>query len=86
MRWLKPAAALAFALAAATSAYAQSDEAKHALADFKSLRPTDDDLVMYRLDWAASFKAGQERAAKEKKPLFVIVIHARYGECFTGHC
>ena len=70
----------------ALSAFAQSPAAKEALEQFDRLRPGDEDLAMYRLDWAPSFEAAQKRAAKEKRPVLLVVIHAKYGDMISGHC
>lgn len=77
---------LALGLAAGGAARAQDAEAKKALERYRALRPTAEDLIMYRLDWAESFEAAKERAVKEKRPVLVVAIHARYGDLFTGHC
>lgn len=76
---------LALALSALPAA-AQDDAAKQALARFQELRPTEADLAMYRLDWAGSLEEAKERAAKERRPIAVVSIFARYGDLFTGHC
>ncbi len=70
----------------ASAAHAQSDEARQALERFGSWRPSDQKLIMYRLDWAPSVKTAMERAARENRPVFIIAIHARYGDMFSGHC
>lgn len=70
----------------ALPAFAQSPAAKETLERFRQLRPGDDDLAMYRLDWAPSLEAAQKRAAKEKRPVLLVVIHAKYGDMISGHC
>ena len=65
---------------------AQSEETRLALEQLKSWRPSDEKLIMYRLDWAPSVKTAIERAARENRPVFIIAIHARYGDMFSGHC
>lgn len=77
---------LMLALILSAPAVAQNAEAKKALDRFTELRPGDDDLAMYRLDWAAELGEAQKRAAKEKRPVLLIVIHAKYGDMITGHC
>ena len=74
--------ALLFALPAA----AQNAEAQRALARYTELRPADQDLSMYRLDWAPDLGEAQKRALREKRPVLLIVIHAKYGDLITGHC
>ena len=85
-RWTK-AAVFALALAAVTAAAgAQTDEARQTLDRYRELKPTDDELAMYRLDWVNSLEAAKRRAAEESRPILVVAIHARYGDLFTGHC
>ncbi|NUN50194.1 MAG: hypothetical protein HUU15_15305 [Candidatus Brocadiae bacterium] len=67
-------------------AAAQSPAAKKTLDRFEQLRPSDADLAMYRLDWAEDLAEATRRAAKEKRPVLLIVIHAKYGDMITGHC
>ncbi|MBI3268238.1 MAG: hypothetical protein HYZ53_04395 [Planctomycetes bacterium] len=74
------------ALGMSAPALAQSEDAQTALSHFREARPLDEDLVMYRLDWARTFEEAKSRAAKENRPLCVIAVHARYGDLFTGHC
>ncbi len=68
------------------AASAEDAAVRKALARYSELRPSDDDLVMYRLDWEPDYDAALKRAAKEKRPVFVVVIYAKYGEFYTGHC
>ena len=56
------------------------------LARYQSLRPAAKDLGMYRLDWADSLDVALKRAAKEKRPVCLIIIHAKYGDIASGHC
>ena len=86
MTW-KKTAALAMALAVATTAAgAQSEDARQVLDRYSELKPTDDELGMYRLDWVDSLEAAKRRTADENRPILVFAIHARYGDLFTGHC
>ena len=85
-KWTQTAA-IALALAALTTATrAQTDEARQVLDRYRELKPTDDELAMYRLDWVNSLEAAKRRAAEESRPILVVAIHARYGDLFTGHC
>ena len=77
---------LAAFLLCALPAAAQNAEASKALARYTELRPADKDLSMYRLDWAPDLAEAQMRASKEKRPVLLIVIHAKYGDMITGHC
>jgi len=73
-------------LVACTIATAQDPQAKTVLQKYKALRPSDQDLAMYRLDWANSFEEAKQRAAKEGRPIFLVIIHAKYGDISSGHC
>jgi hypothetical protein len=77
---------LALALLLSLPAAAQNAEAQKALSRFTELRPGDDDLAMYRLDWSENLAEAQKRALKEKRPVMLIVIHAKYGDMISGHC
>ncbi len=54
----------------------------------QAAKPTDDDLAFYSLNWAPTLKDARERAAKEKRPIFVIAVTNITGpdNVFTGHC
>ena len=75
-----------FSALTAVPAAAQDPAAAEVLNRYRALRPTGDDLAMYRLDWAASVDEAKERAAREDRPVLVLAIHARYGDFYTGHC
>ncbi len=55
-------------------------------AKYRAIRPNDEELAMYRLDWAESLSLAQERARSENRPVCLAVIHARYGDLTSGHC
>jgi hypothetical protein len=76
----------ALALLTALSAAAQSDDAQRALDLFELTRPTEDDLVMYRMDWEPALPRALDRAQAEKKPVCLVIIHAKYGDLYSGHC
>ena len=61
-------------------------DAKRILARYQAIRPAAKDLGMYRLDWADSLDEALKRAAKENRPVCLIVIHAKYGDIASGHC
>ena len=64
----------------------QDPDAERILARYQSIRPTAKDLVMYQLDWTESLDVALKRAAKEQRPVCLIVIHAKYGDITSGHC
>jgi len=63
-----------------------ADSSQRILARYQALRPAEKDLGMYRLDWAGSLDVALKRAAKEKRPVCLIIIHAKYGDIASGHC
>ena len=85
-RRLMPALALLTALAGPVAALAQDRAADEARRKYEAARPSESELAMYKLDWAATLEEAQTRAAKERRPVFLVVIHAKYGNLFTGHC
>ena len=73
-------------LLTANRATAQTDDAQLVLDRYQLIRPSDDELAMYRLDWAPSLEAAIKRSAIENRPVALVVIHARYGDLSSGHC
>jgi hypothetical protein len=73
-------------LTAMSISVAQDEGAKQILARFDAIRPSANELAMYRLDWAESLDNALQRAAAERRPVFLIVIHAKYGDVTSGHC
>ena len=67
-------------------ALAEDLVAKRILAGHQALRPTAKDLAMYRLDWEDSLDVALKRAGREKRPICLIIIHAKYGNITSGHC
>ena len=67
-------------------AFAENPAAKRILAGYQALRPASRDLAMYRLDWAESLDVALKRAAKESRPVCLVIIHAKYGDIASGHC
>jgi hypothetical protein len=61
-------------------------EVKSVLDKFESIRPQEADLALYQLDWASSFKAAKEKAAKEDRPIFLLVVTNSFGDLYSGHC
>ena len=65
---------------------AEDADVKRILARYQAIRPAAKDLGMYRLDWADSLDIALKRAAKENRPVCLIIIHAKYGNIASGHC
>ncbi len=77
---------LAIILLAATLAPAQDNKVQSVLDRYADFRPAAKDLVMYQIDWAPSLEEAQKRALREKRPVFLVIIHAQYGDLTSGHC
>ena len=77
---------LALLLLAASFAPAQDSAVKSILDRYADFRPAAKDLAMYQIDWAPSLAAAQKRALQEKRPVFLVIIHAQYGDLTSGHC
>lgn len=71
-----------------TLVLAQSPDAavQATLDKFRTLRPADKDLGIFQLEWLPSLKDAREKAAPEKRPIFLIVVTNSYGNLYTGHC
>jgi hypothetical protein len=68
--------------------YAQAPHAdvQKILDKYRLFRPTDKDLAIFQLDWMPALKDASERAAKEQRPILLLVVTNSYGNLFTGHC
>ena len=66
----------------------QDKEAEGILSRYRSARPADSDLALYRLDWVEDLKTAKTRAAKEKRPILFIATRQLEdaGSLYTGHC
>jgi hypothetical protein len=65
---------------------AQEAEVRKVLERYLDVRPTAEELAIYRLDWADSLEIALERARQEKRPVLLVRIYAQYGDLFSGHC
>jgi hypothetical protein len=68
---------------------AQGDPAAaRVLEKFRSARPSDESLAVYRHDWAPTWEEARARAEKEKRPIFLVVNTNISGPTnfYTGHC
>lgn len=72
--------------AASAFVSAQDADAKRVLDRYEAIRPGAELLSMYRLDWASSLNEALERSTKEARPIFLVIIHAKYGDIAAGHC
>ena len=78
-------AVLAMAGVARARAADESDVTS-VLKKFQSVRPQEADLALYQLDWMSTLKAAKERAAREERPIFLVVVTNSFGDLFSGHC
>ena len=55
---------------------------------YEAARPADRELGVFQLDWADSFKQAKARAAKEKRPIFLVSTTQLKdaGNLRDGHC
>jgi hypothetical protein len=76
---------LGFFVAAVMCRAAEEDEILRA---YEAARPADHELGVFRLDWADSFKDAKTRAAKEKRPIFLVCTTQLKdaGNLRDGHC
>jgi hypothetical protein len=44
------------------------------------------DLAIYSLDWEPTLVAANKRAAKEGRPILLIVVLNSFGNIASGHC
>ena len=77
---------LVLLLLAASFAPAQDSAVQSVLDRYADFRPAAKDLAMYQIDWAPSLEEAQKRARREKRPVFLVIIHAQYGDLASGHC
>jgi hypothetical protein len=75
-----------FSFVIASIVTAADMDAKRILDRYQALRPQAKDLAMYRLDWAKSLDVAMKRAAKENRPVCLVIIFAKYGDMASGHC
>ena len=78
--------ALFLVLVTPTLVPAQTPRVKSVLKRYDDFRPKTDELAMYQIDWAPSLEEAQKRALREKRPVFLVIIHAQYGNLASGHC
>lgn len=83
---LRTALCLFYFLTATSPSLAQNENVKRVITRYKTIRPRAKDLTMYQLDWADSLEEALQRAARENRPIFLIIIHAKYGDISSGHC
>ena len=85
---LRTTLALLTALGATGLPHAQAPDGdvRTTLDKYRLLRPADNDLAIFQLDWVPSLKGATERAARERRPILLLVVTNSYSNLFTGHC
>lgn len=77
---------LACLLLPGAAAFAQEGEAAKILERVRSFTPTVKDLGWYQLNWVPNLKEAREKAAREKRPICLLVCINVFGNLYTGHC
>ena len=67
-------------------AQAPDGDVRAILDRYRRFRPADKDLAIFQLAWVPTLKDARGRAAKEQRPILLLVVTNSYGNLFTGHC
>ena len=67
-------------------AQAPGGDVQKTLDKYRLFRPADKDLAIFQLDWVPTLKQARATAAKEQRPILLLVVTNSYGNLFTGHC
>ena len=80
-----PCLLLGFLVSAISS---HATESEDILKAYAAGRPADHELGVFQLDWADSFKDAKARAAREKRPIFLVCTTQLKdaGNLRDGHC
>ena len=72
----------------ATAVMSQAGPEAEILKAYDAARPADHELGVFRLDWADSFNDAKTRAAREKRPIFLVCTTQLKdaGNLRDGHC
>jgi len=73
---------------ATLTAHAQYMNVQEILDEFEAVRPSAEDMTIYRHDWVATLKQAKNRAKKEGRPIFFIGNTNISGPTnfYSGHC
>ena len=83
----KKALMIILGVAVAMSARGADQRDAHRVLDkFRSARPQAANLAIYQLDWMPTLKVAKEKAAKEERPIFLVVVRNSFGDLCSGHC
>jgi hypothetical protein len=72
--------------AASTVAETPGADVQAVIDRYRAAVPAEEDLAVYRLDWAPSLDAAVEKAGREQRPILLIVVTNSYGNLYSGHC
>ena len=77
-----------FFFMATLTAHAQYMNVQKILDKFEEVRPSAEDMAIYRHDWVATLKQAKDRAKKEGRPIFFIGNTNISGPTnfYSGHC
>ncbi len=78
--------ALGLTLGATGSLHAQELAVERVLTWYHLLRPPARDLAVYQLDWSSSIDQARKQAIAQRRPICLMIIHAKYGDIASGHC
>jgi hypothetical protein len=65
---------------------AVNDDVRKVLDKYCAARPDAKDMAIFQLDWTPTLKDAKARAAKEERPIFLIVVTNSFGDMQSGHC
>ena len=61
-------------------------DVKKVLEKFRAVRPGARELRLFELDWVPTLAAAQKRAAREGRPVLLLVVRNSEGNLRSGHC
>ena len=67
-------------------AQAPDGDVRTILDKYRLARPADKDLAIFQLDWVPTLQEATQRAARQRRPILLLVVTNSYGNLFTGHC
>jgi hypothetical protein len=65
---------------------AVNEDVPTVLDKFRAARPDAKDLAIFQLDWTPTLKDAKAKAAREQRPIFLIVVTNSFGDMHSGHC
>jgi RNA polymerase sigma factor (sigma-70 family) len=65
---------------------AVNEDVQKVLDKYRAARPDDKELAIFQLDWTPTLKDAKAKAAKDERPIFLIVVTNSFGNMHSGHC